>query len=109
MANVYSVKIWQEGFVTGVITGPTVPAGYVWVVRNITVRTGATPIAETGLVEFWVAGVFPIAGWSQDELRGAQWVSWDGHQVLNPGEQITCQANSPGAAWMMSGYQLTLP
>lgn len=109
MPNVYSVRLWATSFTSGVNIGPTVPAGFVWVVRSVTVRTGSPPYQEQGLVEFYTTSNYPICGWSQDELRGAQWVTWDGHHVLEPGETIKCQANGMGAAWMMSGYQLTLP
>lgn len=109
MANVYSIRLWASGFASGIITGPTVPAGFVWVVRNVTIRTGSPPYQLNGLVEFYTTSNLPICGWSQKELEGASWYTWDGHQVLEPGEQLKVQANGAGAAWMMSGYQLTLP
>lgn len=110
MANVYSASLWVQGSTVGTVTGPTVPAGFVWVVRTITLFCTGNPLTAQGQVRIFASDGTAIAGWSRSQLYGGLSPSWDGHHVLNPGVQLGAQVSPPGAVqFALSGYQLTLP
>lgn len=110
MANqVYSLRIYAQGSLvpSSGVTGPLVPSGLVYVVRDMDIvrrSSGSTDelvvYAQTlGLLVNVVAGV----------LDAGQNYHWRGRQVYNEGEQVGVQSLVGTWDVAISGYQLTLP
>jgi hypothetical protein len=107
--RVYSVRHFSAGGLTagaGTV-GPVVPAGFVWVVRDIDALeiTGSTPaqmeVLNPNFQPFWfIDRNFPQVGAN---------FQWRGRQVFQAGEQIGFKAFSGTWSIMCSGYSLTLP
>lgn len=107
--DVYSVRLAAGGGLTPATgpIGPIVPAGVVWVVRDVDVveSSGLRPAGfemynqELGLLFFVLMTTStPSANFS-----------WRGRQVYAEGEQIRIQATQGTWDFAISGYQLTLP
>lgn len=105
MASIYSTQ-FGHGAGTAGATGTlyTVPTGFVAVVRSI------------GLWNYAGGpGFCAINGPGGDAIfvgssTGAQGMStWEGRQVLNPGDTITYDLVSGDWTWLVSGYLLTAP
>lgn len=111
MANVYSQLLWGHGTVgsPGTYNSPPVPAGYVWVIRSITLGTGDGFFGFPGYTYFQDSNGYPIWGVTPPELTGFTFYTYDGHQVLNAGVEIQCITTDNQARWRISGYALTLP
>lgn len=106
---VYSLRIFAHAsLVTSAGTvGPVVPAGFVYVLRDVDV------FEETGAQGVTLSVVNPLGGYLTVFLTGSTLQSrvqqWRGRQVYHPGEQVGFFAGSGQWAIMASGYQLTLP
>lgn len=110
MANVYSQLLWAaRTVISGSNTSGLVPAGFVWVVRSVSV----TPVGQT-----WQA----CPSWELADSSGTllaagaagfgvmnQTQTFDMHQVVNPGDHIALSVSSADAHIRVSGYQLGLP
>lgn len=105
----YSLRILAQAALTPAVgrVGPTVPAGLVYVVRDIDVRCDSASSGDTLVVFNQVGGflrVFvhdpAINGFSQE---------WRGRQVFAEGE--TVQVESFQGSWdvAISGYGLSAP
>lgn len=107
--EVYSLRIFASGglSVAAGQVGPIVPAGFVYVVRDIDALelTGVSGgqlqlISQVGTVVWFAGGLpGPAAG---------NW-SWRGRQVYNEGEQVGFKSGAGTWSMACSGYQLTLP
>lgn len=89
--------------------GP-VPTGFVWVVRDITMYNDdlAPSKAIKGLVWYDPALVVLYAVPTR-ECWTQQLYHWEGRQVMNPGDTLTCFVGDLLWDLRITGYQLTLP
>jgi len=110
MAEVYSKQLVNHAGFSGVATAAyTVPAGFVAVIRQMTIAVGAniTPGAgnfrgPTLGVLFTFGPAIPTSG-LQDAQRSGRW-------VLNEGESLYIETDGGWIAdFFASGYELTLP
>jgi hypothetical protein len=103
---VYSLRIFG-GQLTATSSSVTVPAGLLYIVRDIDVVL-TTP---SGTSVFFLSD--PAGGilWyvSVDPAVTARWQGWRGRQVYEDGEVLTMTAQSGTWDIHVSGYQLTLP
>lgn len=107
--DVYSLRIFAHASLTsgaGTV-GPTVPAGLVYVVRDIDVVRSTTGASEQ--LDFFN----PLGGVLWNVVPGVLDAGanghWRGRQIFSEGEQVGVRAFSGTWAVMVSGYQLTLP
>lgn len=113
MANVYSKRLLTRHAGTTGRVDAIVPAGFVWVVRHIDMSNGQAAFKGTPGFGVWctpTAGAdFAIFLVSDLEAHAFHTYQWDGHCVLNPGDDLyvfTTDTNWSGHA---TGWQLTLP
>jgi hypothetical protein len=103
LALVYSHR-FLDGNPTNTTLSAVVPAGYTWVIRDISgafwAQTAPTPqvnFSRSGGAIFYVVV-------SNGAVEAFQ---WRGHQVLNAGETLSVQVVNGGCYFAISGYQLT--
>lgn len=107
MASVYSVRMYGGPVTTtgGVQLGQ-VPAGKVWIVRDISVsNVSPNPMNQIIIYVLLTAGNADVYRAPGIPARGS--VQWQGRQVLNPGEELWYYATETTARVMISGYELT--
>lgn len=106
---VYSLRIYAAGALTsGVGTvGPVVPAGLIYVLRDIDITRSTTGSTDQMDVFNPLGGVL----WNlvPAVLDGGSNAHWRGRQVYIAGEQVAFRVFSGTWAVMASGYQLTTP
>lgn len=109
MATVYSLRIAAFGTLTPATgkVGPTVPAGLVYIVRDID-AVDTTIATGDELAVYGPIGEYLLIARQGHELTGFNY-SWRGRQVYGPGEQIAFQSIAGSWDIACSGYQLTLP
>jgi hypothetical protein len=107
MGVVYSTRFRRISSPLGAYTVP-VPAGVVWVVRDIVATLIPPASGLSQLIVYGSAGE-PWVYWQVASSGITQSFLWDGRQVLNATEsfQIFAGGNVQGVA--VSGYQLTTP
>lgn len=105
MANVYSTQFLA---VAGASSGRVyvVPAGEVWVLRDITMFQGSqavTPIARVlgpaGACLYYAAGTLLASTAYHEECR----------VVLEPGDSLSLEVDDGDCDCVLSGYVLSLP
>lgn len=106
---VYSQRIFATGLLVSSVgrVGPVVPAGEVWILRDI------------DAVEF--TGTRPASVFAYNQVGGLMWsiaaqpsdvagyFAWRGRQVYNEGEQVGFSVGAGTWAIGASGYLLTAP
>lgn len=110
MANVYSALLWSIDAPAGTHNSDPVPAGYVWVIKDICVTFGDSAL-DTGSAFLISAGVptVPIFARAIPELVTANTYHWWGMQVVEAGDTITLISTDVSTQVRISGYVLTLP
>lgn len=106
---VYSLRIFAHASLINAAgtVGPIVPAGFVYVVRDITVVRDSAGATDNLIIFNQVTGVMlNIVVASLDPGGGFQ---WSGRQVYAAGEQVGFHAFVGTWGIACSGYQLTLP
>lgn len=106
---VYSLRIFGHAGLTNAAgtVGPLVPAGLVYVVRDITVSRDTTGSTDNLIVFNQTEGVLlNIVVGNLDPGNNFQ---WSGRQVYGPGEQVGFHAFVGTWAIACSGYQLSTP
>lgn len=90
-------------------TSSNVPAGYLWVVRNIDcVIAGVFGESSGGKVTVADSSgclIWQVSGYGFTENSHAQ---WEGRQVLVAGDHLVVVTTTPGASVRISGYALTV-
>jgi uncharacterized membrane protein len=108
MAAVYSTNflaIYQDSSTEGTYVYD-VPAGYLAVVRSLTISCLSAPSGANGQISLKNGAVVLCQQWLP--LSTDDFVSWNGRHVLEAGDSITAVL-SPGLHAYASGYLLTLP
>lgn len=83
-----------------------VPAGVLWVVRNI--NTYVTPVQISSIV--FVRGFALATFWTWSATSGLPPTGeWQGRVVIPAGSALHVDVSGPGMAVYVCGYQLTLP
>lgn len=106
---VYSLRIFATGGLTpgaGVV-GPIVPAGFVYVLRDIDMFEETAAGSTILTVRNQTGGVL-IQVQAGTTISSRNW-EWRGRQVYNEGEQVAFLAVVGQWSVAASGYQLTLP
>jgi hypothetical protein len=107
--TVYSLRIYGHASLSsaGGLVGPLVPAGLVYVVRDIdVVEVSGTRPANLQVMN-QVGGLLVFMNVTSANPAGNE--SWRGRQVYGAGERVGLQVLSGSFAIAVSGYQLTLP
>lgn len=109
--SVYSKAFFDEtGLTVGAHSIGPVPAGFVWVVRDIdSYNDGVTSAAVAGWSLSSVSGGAPFAGVPSGWAQCGQFYQWSGRQVIDEGDELALEAFGSGWSVRISGYQLTLP
>lgn len=81
----------------------TVPAGYVWVIRDISALA-----AQAGSINVCVLIAGQAFIWGVTSLTAEASVSWSGRQVANAGEQLQAITQGQNTYFLVSGYQLAV-
>lgn len=106
---VYSLRIFAHGglVAAGGKVGPIVPAGLIYVLRDIDVRETTGAAGADMFVFNQVGGIL----WLPIQPPAGQLPAWQwrGRQVYAEGEQVGFQAFAGTWSVAASGYQLTLP
>jgi hypothetical protein len=113
VANVFSIQIYDShgGLPTNAaVNTSTCPAGFVWVVRDITAWYNPAGTGHIFGLYFNVLGTGTIfAGWYAGPAF-AQWsYHWQGRQVLTAGQGVTINPGESNWHVRIAGYQLSLP
>jgi hypothetical protein len=106
---VYSLRLFAHGGITpgGGTIGPVVPAGVVWVVRDIDAFNHTSVAGDSLFVFNQVTGV--LVAFSLASSTAPLNYPWRGRQVYAEGEQIGLRSFQGTWSAAISGYQLTLP
>lgn len=117
MANVYSKELYRVVSAVSSTTWATVPAGYVWTIRCVTLyNSGTIGVANSNwgsvlsgiLLTVGVGGPV-ICGVMNPWARANHPYTFDLHHVLNAGDILTGAVGDNNWSVYVSGYQLTLP
>jgi len=111
MSRVYSAQLCVNAVAGGGTTFlATVPAGTVWVLRDMRASysvTGLDPLAGfevllNAAIRLWTVG--PLG------VKPVYTYPWEGRTVLDPGDELSLYSGD-SALWsiVVSGYALTLP
>lgn len=105
----YSLRIFSSGALTNAAgtVGPIVPAGLIYVLRDIDAFDSTNSAADELVVFSPVAGVLLNITGPQAAPLGVH--SWRGRQVYDEGEQVGVHAFVGTWSITISGYQLTKP
>lgn len=110
--QVYSVRLWHMTTASGgpVFTGPAVPSGYVWVVRDVRMVVANVPannIAQT--LTLSSGGSLYIASSPPYSAVPGIIYEWHGRAIVATGENLVANSSSPNWVMTVDGYQLSLP
>lgn len=105
MARLYSARFVSENG-AGTTTSVEVPAGEIWVVRQIDVYSDVPLGVDSGQCFVGIETI-PFF-WCTTGPDTTTHNTWTGRQVLNAGEALTVYADDHVAV-TISGYQLTTP
>lgn len=109
MPNVYTELLFTvSNGGPGNVVSDTVPSGFVWVVRDVTVTTPGIPFSNDGGWELYSSSG-PIFGATSGETCGGRTFYWEGRQVVDTGDHLTFHGVAAGYGMAVSGYVLTLP
>lgn len=110
-SNVYSTLLFTgtSSSSNQVLQSPTVPTGFVWVVRDVTAYFGQTAFCFAGQFEVRDANGFPICGIGDDWAEGQIWYRWEVRQVIVVSSWFNVFCRSSGWKFRVSGYQLSTP
>jgi hypothetical protein len=106
---VYSLRIFATGGLSpgaGTV-GPIVPAGLVYIVRDIDAFDDTAGSSDNLIVFNQTGGV--LLSWQGPSIASIGNYQWRGRQVYNEGEQVAVRSFAGTWAVAISGYQLTLP
>lgn len=107
--TVYSIRIFAAGGLNAAagVVGPIVPAGHVYVVRDI----DALEISGTRPAEFFFASQVGVSVQNFFVATTADPgnIQWRGRQVYNEGERVAFSVFTGLWSIACSGYDLTLP
>ena len=107
--DVYSLRIFATGALTSSagVVGPIVPAGLVYVLRDVDLFETTGAAGTFAQILSPVAGVLALfAGQAEPTTRS---YPWRGRQVYAVGERVGFEVVSGTWSITASGYQLTLP
>lgn len=107
--TVYSLRLYAaQNLAPGSgVVGPVVPAGFIYVLRDIDVCSFTSTTGDELLVKGPTGGnVYVVVLTAGGDRFNFQ---WRGRQVYAEGEQIGFHSLAGGWDVMASGYQLTLP
>ena len=111
-------EVYSKRFLAGTVdelspdTAGPVPAGYVWVVRDMTAYAyGFGDASYPGFTfSLEIESFEPVMIWGAPLAYLGRQYSWQGRVVMNAGDSLTV-AGAGSTYWdvTISGYQLTLP
>jgi hypothetical protein len=105
LANVYSTRFILDALSAGGATSVNCPAGFVWVVKDVT----ALCASSAGIVQVEVDGI-PVWGYNFNPPAGkADIAHYSGMLVVNPTEALTVACAGAAVEVCVSGYQLSAP
>lgn len=102
MAAIYSTRLFLGSVAAGSsVTLYTAPAGSVVIIRSIDFIPfgGSTPWEVT-------IGINGTFFFQAESATAPAAFHWEGRQVMNPGDTITCNTNTGGLDGAISGYVL---
>lgn len=91
----------------GGFAGP-VPAGYLWVVRDVVAWDEGPPHLSVGWTLYTGGGSF-ICGVDPSRGRARTAYHWEGRQVVETGDTLNLNTTSATMTARVTGYVLTLP
>jgi len=103
-STIYSAQFDVQHALAG--SGPVlvVPAGDIFVIRDLEMSVGAT----LGTELFLLVDLAVVVGFQTGVTTERTWYHWDGRIVVNAGQGLS--VGSDGVAdWVLSGYVLTAP
>ena len=107
MSSTYTALLWSDGDVpAGITPGPTVPAGVLWVVRDVQLYWGG-PLYElsvSGIVLQATSDHSVIAGVGQGDACPQRLFSLELRQVLTAGDSLRAVSGDDGWSLRVSGY-----
>lgn len=110
--NVYSVRLWSMNTASGgpTFTGPQVPAGFVWVVRDVRMVVANVPANNiAAAITLSSGGTLYIASSPAYGSVPGILYEWHGRAIVNTGENLVAHTSSPNWDMTVDGYQLSLP
>lgn len=106
---VYSKRFFAQGSNTPVgPVGPIVPAGVVWIVRDVDVVFRSSVSSQLELLAQTPGQLLAFFSWVAGTTSSPNF-SWRGRQVFAVGEQVGINVVSGIWDVSISGYELTLP
>ena len=103
MATLYSTQLYSNGSLNGVDTLSPVPAGYIWIVRQVTFF--AATVSPAGCFANINGGGMIFYG---EVTASAPYIDWSGRHVLEAGDELSITTNVSTLV-LVSGYVLTAP
>jgi hypothetical protein len=103
LARLYSAQLIANEEWIGSAGPYTIPAGYVWVIRDISIINYSLDIDDVTVY----IGSGPVI-YSNNDIFAEGWVHEVGRWVVLAGQQVLLQA-SQNTGILISGYQLTTP
>ena len=111
MANIYSVVMFQlgPGSFGGAYETTPVPDGYIWIVRDIDIKSPGVPWTRTYGLNITDGEQAPLYVTDHHNAPGGTYSFWRGRQVLQAGDTLLITVVEAGWSIRISGYQLTAP
>lgn len=105
----YTVLLWRgSNSTSGLTGGPSPPAGFEWVIRNVDILTPGSGVDGVGKWLLQVgAGTF-LLGWGTTQLRGGSGYSWEGRQAVATTDQLAVSTDRAGFQWSITGFQFAV-
>lgn len=91
----------------GLFNSDVVPAGKIWVVRNVTVSLPGQPFQAVAGFLLADSGGFPIFGLGANGGQGNSFYYYEGRQALSAGDNLSFFANLGSIAWRVTGFILS--
>lgn len=110
--TLYTKLLWAQPGSTsgsGLVIGPVVPTGYVWVVRDVVAIAPGLYSDSAGAFLLSDGDGVPIFYADSLFSRGQSSYHWDGHQLVPEANWLQKSSDLAGWSWRVTGYQLTLP
>lgn len=112
MANVYSTRLWAAQITSAsVLTGPSVPTGYIWVARHCVVQSPVTSDFMGSAGQFYIRDQnnFDVYAIYSPDYVNSQHYAEEMRVVLPTGYQLFALSSTFPMRFVLSGYQLSTP
>lgn len=93
---------------TGTQAGPLVPAGQMWVVRNVNLFTPGLVIQSVGGWVLSSTNLGNLVAFDAATVKGNSAYSWEGREAVAGPDQLVARVAQAGFTWAVTGFVFPL-